>query len=364
MRTVIRNGSVIQKNAILRSGSVLIENGKILIAGKTSQYPGADIIDAMGCFVSPGFIDTHIHGDPAKVFQNEIRYGTTAIVTAISCAPAAKITSSINAAKSYLDSGEPGGSLVGVRLEGPYISKIRAGAQNKRYIAPPSANGLKKIIENFGGMLKIMTIAPELKGAAELIKILRSSGVIASIGHTDAGGRELVGAVSAGARHVTHLFNGMRKPADADDEAVRMCFGDTRVNVEIIFDMIHVKPELVALALSVKDKRNIILITDSVRAEIGSAKTEGGVYRLKDGTIAGSCLTMIGGVKNAVRRCGVSLIDAVRFASANPARVLGISRRKGAIAVGQDADIVIFDKDFDVKMTIARGNIMYRKRGF
>ena len=184
------------------------------------------------------------------------------------------------------------------------------------------------------------------------------------MGHTSADYEEGVKGIDAGVTHATHLFNGMRRMAVDGFSAVFACLSDDRVVVEIIFDLIHVRPELLCLALAMKKKDSIILITDSVRAASGRLKVKGGVYRLRDGTIAGSNLTMIGAVKNAVQSCGVTLADAVRFAAMNPARLLGVDARKGSITKGKDADIVIFDKDFDVKMTIARGKIVYRKRGF
>lgn len=361
---VIRRGRIILKDRILAGGSILIGGGKIRKVGKVSEPLGAVVVDAKGLFVAPGFIDTHIHGDPEAVLPQEIKYGTTSIVAAISCASPAKISRTINSIKRYLKNGKFKGSVLGIRLEGPYISKVRAGAQDRRYIQPPSVEGLIKIMSECDGLLKIMTVAPEVKGAHRIIKILKRDGVIASIGHTDAGRRACMKAVDAGATHATHLFNGMRRPAGDDDAAAHVCIEDKRVTVEIIVDMVHVKPKMLRLALSGKDKKNLILITDSVKAEMSVSDAADGVYRLKNGTIAGSSLTMIGAVKNAVRCCGSGLSDAVRYATANPARLLGIDKDKGMIAKAKDADIVIFDKDFDVKMTIARGKILYRKRGF
>ncbi len=363
-RTFIKNARIILNKTILKNGSILIGNSKINKVGKFSPPSDADVVDAKGLFVASGFIDTHIHGDPRRVFRNEIRYGTTAIVSAISCASQKKINKSINSIESYIKYDSLGKSVLGLRFEGPFISKARAGAQDKKFIHPPSVSGLKRTIKRCGGLLKIMTIAPEIKGAARIIRELKNSGVIASIGHTDADYRTSAKAADAGATHATHLFNGMRRTRDEDAGAAMACLNDKRVRVEIIFDMIHVKSDLLRLALTRKSKKSIILITDSVRAETGIDRIDGGVYRLKNGTIAGSGLTMIGAVKNVVTCCGVSIIDAVKFAAENPARLLGVYKHKGSIARAKDADIVIFDKNFDVKMTIVRGKIMYRKRGF
>lgn len=361
--TQIKNGRIILQNAIVKDAAVLIENGKIKRLGKAAALRNADTIDTKGFFVSPGFIDSHIHGDPAKILPHEIRYGTTAIVPAISCGSPEKIARSVDFIKRFRRTSVLGSSVLGLRLEGPFISKERAGAQNKRFIKPPSSRELRGIIKRCGGLLKIVTLAPELEGAGELIRILKKSGIIASMGHTNAGYGEGIRGIDAGVTHATHLFNGMRRVSGNEDSAAIACLADKRVWVEIIFDLIHVRAALLRRALAMK-RKSIILITDSIRAEARDCRIRGGVYRLRDGTIAGSGLTMMGAVKNAVQSCGVQLKDAVTFAALNPARLLGIDSFKGSIAMGKDADIVIFDKNFDVKMTMARGKIAYRKRGF
>jgi len=360
----IINGQIIACGAVIKGASVIIDGSKIRYVGKRAKSHSADVIDAKGSFVSPGFIDSHIHGDPAKVLAHEIRYGTTAIVTAISCSSSANLSKSIDAIRRFKDDDVLGASVEGLRLEGPYISRERAGAQDKRFIKEPSTAGLCRIIERCGALLKIMTVAPELDGARKLIQNLKKKRIVASMGHTSADYEEGVKGIDAGITHATHLFNGMRRMAANGSSAALACLSDDRVVAEIIFDLIHVRPELLYLALAMKKRNGIILMTDSVRAEAGGDKVKGGVYRLRNGTIAGSNLTMIGAVKNAVRACGVALADAVAFATINPARLLGVDARKGSIAKEKDADIVIFDKDFDVKMTIVRGKIAYRKRGF
>ena len=362
---MIKNGQVILENAIVKNTSLLIENGRIKHLGKAAASRKAYTIDAKGLFVSPGFIDSHIHGDPAKVFPHEIRYGTTAIVPAISCGSPEDIAKSVNSIKRFRKTAALGPSVLGLRLEGPFISKERAGAQDKRFIRPPSPRELRGIIKRCEGLLKIMTLAPELEGAGKLIRILRKSGIIASMGHTDADYDEGLKGIDAGMTHATHLFNGMRRRTHYnEDSAAFACLDDKRAQVEIIADLIHVKAELLRKTIAMKRRNALILITDSVRAEAPGRRTGGGVYRLRDGTIAGSCLTMIEAVKNAVRSCGARLKDAVAFATINPARLLGVDAFKGSVARGKDADIVIFDKNFDVKMTIVRGRIAYRKRGF
>ncbi len=359
----IINGNILLRNSILKGACLNIEKGKIKSLNKKPLRRRDGAIDAKECFISPGFIDTHIHGDPEKVINYQMRYGTTAIVSAISCSSPKGIKKSLDLIRKYQHSGTMGSSVLGARIEGPFISKGRAGAQDKRFIVSPSEATLRKIIGEARGILKIMTIAPELEGAERLIKILGERGIIASMGHTDAGYKEAIRGIRCGITHATHLPNGMRREPTPEN-AVHACLVDGRVKVEMIFDLVHVPIGLLCKALKIKSKNNMILITDSVRAEMRGRKAVGGVYRLRDGTMAGSDLTMIDAIKNAVRFCGVDIRDAVAFATINPARLLGVDARKGAISRGKDADLVIFDKNFDVKVTIVRGRIVYQKRGF
>lgn len=357
----IVNGSVILPDRIMKGGSVLVEDGEIRSVGKLRPVPGAKLFDARGLYVAPGFIDTHIHGDPAAVIAYESRFGTTSILPAISCSSDKDRKRAIKAIELSIRSDELGRSVLGYRLEGPFIGKARSGAQDRRFIKRPSVSRLRRIIKESKGLLRIMTIAPELEGAIGLINMLKNNAVIASAGHTDGDFESTARGIGAGITHATHLYNGMPKLEPNKPGVACACLKCGKVWAEIIIDMVHVKKPLLKLALSTK--KRLILITDSVRAEMPGCRVKGGVYRLKDGTIAGSRLTMIGAVKNTVRHCGASIDEAVRYASLNPAKLLGLDGRKGSVAKGKDADLVIFDKDFNVKMTMAHGNIIYIKRG-
>ncbi len=358
----IKNASIILPDIILRKSFIAINGSAIAAIGRSAPRKNAAplMIDAKDCYISPGFIDSHIHGDSGAVSSNEVKSGTTSAVLAISCDRAAGIYKKIKNAGRHACL-----NVLGVRLEGPYINPGKAGAQDKRYIKKPDQKEISGIINKSAPLLRIMTVAPELKGSGRLIKILKKNNIIASIGHSNATYNEAGEGIKAGITHATHLFNAMSGLKGQDPGAAFAALLDDRVSVEIILDLIHVAPELFYITCKVKDKNRIILITDSVRAEAGSGvKKAGGVYRFKDGRIAGSSLTMIKAVENAVKRCGICLTEAVRFAALNPANLLGVGRKKGSIAPGKDADLVIFDKDFDVKMTIINGKIAYRKKGF
>ena len=351
----IFNATIILPESILKHSSVTLKGSKIFALNKKAPK-GALPVDARGAYLSPGFIDTHIHGNPDNIIRNETKYGTTAFVAAVSCGrPVPEI------------SGYSG--TLGVRLEGPYINPAMAGAQDKRYIwtsIPHRGwNYLNRFhprcgISPLSGMdvptVKMMTLAPEMPGAGPLIRLCKERGVIPSIGHSDASYEEAKKSFDLGIRHATHLFNAISGPRHGTAGAGLAALFDKRVTVEVIADLKHVRPELLRLVFAVKDPAKIMLITDSVRAEKPLMSTPGVDIR-----VAGAG-HMIDCVKNVVKYCGVSLIDAVRMASTNPAGFFGAGRRKGSIAPGKDADLVIFDKNFNVKFTVIGGKIVYQKK--
>jgi N-acetylglucosamine-6-phosphate deacetylase len=400
--TCIKNGRVILEDRIIGGATVTVSGSKITAVGEKLQLkkrllrpprfargPRNDeiiTIDARGCFVSPGFIDCHIHGEPEKIFFNEARHGTTAFVIAESCAPLNYIYKRAESIKEFIGVHSFGPNVLGMRLEGPYISKERAGAQDPACIRKPDAKELSGIIERCSPVLKMMTIAPELNGARPLIKLLHRHKIIASIGHSDATYESAIEGIDAGITHSTHTFNAMsgldpstkargrarthRELDRREPGVVGAVLSDDRVTTEVILDLIHIHRALFELLLKLKKSGNVIVVTDSLAAmEVihncnQNIRAKGGAYRFEDGRLAGSSLTMIGALKNAVKSANLSLWEALKTITLNPARLLGIEEEKGSIAAGKDADIVIFDKEFDVKMTMIRGKIAYRKYGF
>ncbi|MCX5666676.1 MAG: N-acetylglucosamine-6-phosphate deacetylase [Candidatus Omnitrophica bacterium] len=361
--TYIKNGRVILKDRIVDGATVTISDGKIAaIDRKTAPKKGAFVIDAKGCFVSPGFIDCHIHGEPEKIFFNEARHGTTAFLIAESCAPLSYIYKRAESIKEFIRTHPFGPNVLGLRLEGPYISKARSGAQDAACIRKPDVKELSDIIKRCSPVLKLMTIAPELNGAKPLIKLLRKHKIIASIGHSDAAYESAVEGVDAGISHSTHTFNAM-SPVDRRDPGVAgAVLLDDRVTAEVILDLIHVHRALFGLLLKLKKRDKVIVVTDSLVSEPPEETTAmGGAYRFKDGRLAGSSLTMIDALKNAIKSANLSLQEALNTITLNPAKLLGVEESKGSIVVGKDADIVVFSKEFDVKMTMIRGRIAFVK---
>lgn len=361
--TIIKNANVILPHRILPRSSLYISGSSVVSINEPAKTcRGMNIINAMGLYVSPGFIDTHIHGSPERIFQNELKYGTTSILVAISCDSLKNIFQKVDSIRSFMTENTLGPNVLGVRLEGPYINPVKSGAQNRDFIKRPDKNELESIIKRCGNALRIMTIAPEVPGVLPLIKILKRHRVISSIGHSNASYRETVAGIDAGITHATHLFNAMRGIGKTSPGAAAAILSDKRVTAEVISDMIHVPSARFILAAAVKGPDKIVMVTDSIAADVPEgAWKENGAYWIRKDVKAGSALTMIDAVRNAVRIAGLSLADAVRLATANPAKLLGVEDRKGAIAVGRDADLVIFDRNFDVKMVIVRGKIALEK---
>ena len=370
MRTVpklIYNARVVLPDKVLDDAAIFIDRGIIKSIWQTrrprrSCSKGCIKIDAWGNFVSPGFIDTHIHGLPDKIFENQAQFGTTSILPALSCQSFESLADSVNRIKEFIRVSPLGGNVLGIRLEGPFINLLKAGAQDRRYILKPDMKVLSAIFKICGRLLKMMTIAPEVKGALSIIKRLRRKKIIASIGHSNASYEEALLGIDSGISHATHVFNAISQLEGRSPGAIGAILASGRVTAEVILDLVHFHKALFKLLVAAKGLDRVILITDSVvsGAPYGARLLEG-AYRFGDGRLAGSCLTMNRAAANAVREGGLSIQEAVRLAAANPGRAIGVYGKKGSLEVGKDADLVIFDKGFDVKLTIIRGEIAYER---
>jgi len=363
MSVVISNADILTPKGILKESSLFVKKGKIGWIGKDhpAKLKGSKVIYARGFFASPGFIDLQIYGDPKAVSGPEAMFGTTGFLAAIPCLSPKATLKRIDSTVSDIGEQGAGARILGINLEGPYINRMKSGAQDKKAARRPDAAELKSIIKRSRGSLRLMTIAPEVDGAMETVEFLKVNGVMPSIGHTRATFEEAEEAADRGASCATHVFNGMEEFHHRQHRAIEAIFKDPRISATVILDGEHISPAAFQLLLKCKGREKVILITDSLRAETSfDAKWDGRVYRLKDGTIAGSGLTMIGAVKNAVKFSGISLSEAVSMASGNPARLLGF-KHKGEIKVGNDADIVLFDNKYDVWLTMVEGRIVYKK---
>ena len=386
---VIINGRVVGPQGILERHCVVVEHGKIKQVAPTSQvlWPeDAQVIDAHDNFVAPGFVDMHVHGalgrdtmegsieGLAQIAKFHASGGTTAMTPTTTTHSREKIGVALNAISEAMGHDFGGAQIVGAHVEGPYVSLEKNGAQPAQFIRNPDPGEYSAWLSR-EGLVTQVTLAPELPGALELIDALLEREILPSGGHTAASYEQVCTAVDRGLCHATHLFNCMSSATKAGafrlPGAVETFLTDDRVMVELIADGKHVHPQLMRLAVGAKGVDKICLVTD---ATAGAGLTEGaeffvgetravvrdGVGMVENGSaLAGSVSTMIQMVKNMVELVGVSLPDAVRMASLNPARALGISGHKGSIEARKDADLVIFSDDFVVRKTLMGGRVEY-----
>jgi N-acetylglucosamine-6-phosphate deacetylase len=374
----------------------IIKNGYLkLINQKIAQYGSIETITSMEKFfvievpasfkAVPGFIDVHIHGingadvmdatyDALNTMAQALpKEGTTSfLATTITQSIDTIEKSLINAAEYISQLQEPGkAEILGIHLEGPFINKDRAGAQPAEFIIDPNIELFKRWNTLSKNKIKLVTLAPERPGGLEMVKYFKKYGIIASIGHSDATYEEAIEAIKAGANHVTHLFNRMRGLHHREPGVVGAALLQKELIAEIIVDGIHIVPEMVKLAFQQKGKQGIILITDSMRAKClnnGVYDLGGQAITVKDekalldsGTLAGSILKFSDGVKNMLKFTGCRLEDIIEMVSVNPAKQLNVYDRKGSIALGKDADIVLLNDQNEVALTYCRGELSYRK---
>jgi N-acetylglucosamine-6-phosphate deacetylase len=388
-RLAIVGGTVITREQAIENGVILIEDGRIAFVGHSPEAepePASEIIDASGRVVLPGLIDTHVHGSHGddvmfsdaegirRISRAQLRYGTTSYLPSTVSAYHEDLLRALEAcagaaAAAAEDSG-PAAEIVGVHVEGPFINRNRKGAQPVETIRDPDLGQCLEYLRAAPGLVKIMTLAPELPGGLELIRLLIEHSVIASLGHSEADYETALAAIEAGATHATHLYNAMPALHHRQPNLTTACLNEPSIRAEIVLDGIHVAPEMARLAANVKGRDGLILITDAMAAvgcpdgvyTLGDnqVRVEGDRCTLMDGvTIASSMLVMNKALGNAVRFTGMSLVDAAYMASFMPAQVCGVSDRKGSIEVGKDADIAILDKDYSVIKTVCKGEIAY-----
>ncbi|MBA4492863.1 N-acetylglucosamine-6-phosphate deacetylase [Paenactinomyces guangxiensis] len=387
---LIVKGTIHTETESLREGYIKIADGKIVELGPLSQCgdtAGFQVISVPEeAQVIPGMIDVHIHGaDGAdtmdattesltRIATAIAREGTTTfLATTITQSKEAIAAALANAADYIVRYNTPGkAECAGIHLEGPFLSAKRAGAQPPEYIIHPDIELFQHWQSIAQNLIKLVTLAPEVEGGLSLTRHLRETGVVASIGHSDATYDQCVEAIAAGASHVTHLFNGMRGLHHRDPGVVGAAFLQDELVVEVIADGIHIRPETVKIAFDQITDRRMILITDSMRAKCLKRGTYelGGqtVYvdqdaRLADGTLAGSILKMKDAFKNIKEFTGCSMSGLIRMSASNAAKELGLFDRKGSIAIGKDADLVVLDDQWDVSLTLCRGKVAYDKRG-
>lgn len=370
----IRGGTVVDPNrGKTTKEDVWIKQGQI--APKDSSP--TEIVNARGMYVAPGFVDLQVNGGMGHNFEDasseEVKaivgfhatHGTICLLPTIITAHIDKMRASIGHIRQANHK-----AIRGVHIEGPFISMARRGAHNPEHIMDPSLEKLRSLVEGNEDFIRLVTLAPELPDAARISKGIRDLGAIASLGHSDATYEEALFAIEDGISLFTHTFNAMSEFRHRDPGAVGAALASD-VMVDVIADGVHVHPGALRLLFKAKGADRICLITDAMSAAgLGDGEYRlGGLRvfaaddatRLADGTLAGSTLTMDRAAKTYMAATGCSLTDAVKAASLNPVKLLGLENRKGSIEVGKDADIVIFDSDFIVQHTIIDGEVVYAR---
>lgn len=367
--TLILRGDVVLPDRVLEGGLVVIDGATIQEVAEGDAYtPTHDYGQRLIC---PGLIDLHIHGiagadamdatedSLGRIARRCLAHGVTGFLPTTVTASLDDTAHVVETIRRFMERqrrGEAGGTRVlGIHLEGPWIASAYKGAQNGDFIVAPDTDAAARLLDLAGGSVRIVTLAPELPGAAEVIALLRAHGVAVSIGHTGATYEQATRAVALGATHVTHAFNAMTPLHHRAPGVVTAALLDERLYVELIADGFHVHPAAMRLLARAKGRDRLMLITDAmVAAEMPDGdyalgglpvSVRGGAARLASGTLAGSTLTLDRAVRNMVTYCGVSLPDAMAMAASTPAEAIGLGARKGRIEPGHDADLVVFERD-------------------
>jgi len=362
--------------------SILVEDGVIRQIGDVEAEAGCDILDAEGRIAAPGFIDVHIQGaggadvldgteDALKaISQTCARFGTTSFL-ATTVYKADGDNEHLTLAAEYAGRDLGGANLVGIHLEGPFIAANKRGMIQPDCICEPSMEVLDKILDITGGKLAMMTIAPELEGGLEIIRRLVGSNIVASFAHSEADYQQTVAGIAAGISHVTHLFNAMSTFHHRAPGPLVAIFENENVTAQLIADGVHIHPSALRFAFETLGPERIVLITDGMQA-MGlpdgkyiyngvEYESKEGAARYKDGTLIGTALGLSELVKRLISFTGCGLDVAVKTVTENPAKVLGLADRKGSIAVGKDADLVLLNDDLSVRATIVGGKIVFGK---
>lgn len=387
----IFNGKVITPIAILENASVLVSEGKILgIEEGNPNFSEALEIDAKGQYISPGFMDIHLHGGGGSDFmdgtaeafliiaETHAKYGTTAMYPTTLTAEPEDLVATLDAFETANKKNTKGASLLGMHLEGPYFSMNQKGAQDPRFIRNPDKSEYENLIKNYKTISR-WSAAPELPGAIEFGKFLVENNILPAIAHTDAIYEEAEEAFRNGYTLATHFYSAMlgvtRRNAYRYAGVVEAAYLIDNMDVEIIADGAHLPAPLLKLIYKIKGPNRIALITDAMRAAampegksiLGGIKNgvevivEDGVAKMPDkSSFAGSVATFDRLVRTMLSLTEAPLLDIITMASQTPAKIMKVQDRKGSLEMGKDADIIIFDNDVNIQMTMVEGRIIYQ----
>lgn len=386
--TIIHAARTLTPLEEIRDAAVVIEEGRITAVAPRAEIvapAGSKEILARDATVVPGFVDVHVHGaggyDVMSSTQESLttiaatvaRHGTTSFVATTVTAPPDETRRCLEDISRYILSSanraaENTAEIVGIHLEGPFISAARRGVHPAGAIAKPSVALLERYLEAAGGTAKILTVAPEIPGALDLVERGYAKGLVVALGHTDATYEQAQTAIFRGARHAVHVFNAMRPFSHRETGVLGAILTDTNVTAEVIADGVHVDDPAIRLLLAAKGADLVLLVSDGTAAtgmrdgcyRLGTfdVTVSDGICRNREGKLAGSTLTLDRAVQHMVR-LGVPVIDAVRMATYNPARRVGLEKKKGMLVPGADADLVLLTPELKIANVFVRGNPLF-----
>lgn len=379
----IDNAIIYTPDQVIEGGAVLVDGGRIADvgpAGTVRRPAGAQVIDAAGQVLVPGFVELQFNGgfgddftdDPStiwRVAEKLPRYGVTSFLPTIITSPLEKIAAGQSVVTGSQPSGFSGARPLGLHVEGPFLNPAKKGAHNPKYLRAPDAAAVAAWSPATG--IRLVTMAPELPGALNVISALASRGVLVSAGHSNATFEQAVAAFDAGARYGTHLFNAMSALGHRDPGLPGALLTDPRPTVGVIADGVHTHRSVIRLAWQALGPHRMNLVTDAMAAlgmppgrhllgdfEVVVDETSA---RLADGTLAGSILSLDQALRNLIEVTGCPLAEALPTLTTTPARAIGMDHERGRIVRGQVADMVLLTADMRVSATIAEGEVVYSR---
>ena len=383
---LLKNAKIVLKDRVIE-GDILTADGiirdiidrKSPVKAETLEIENS--IDLNGKYVVPGFIDVHIHGsngadamdgtvEALKTISSYIATkGTTKFLATTLTSSKEELINVLKIAADLQNKEIDGATIFGVHMEGPYFDIEYKGAQNEKYMKPATEKEIKDYLDVKPGLVKMMSLSPHTEQSIETIKFLKENGVIVSVGHSAAKFNDVMKAVDAGLSHSTHTFNGMRGINHREPGVAGAVLISDKINAEVIFDKIHIHPEIVRLMIKAKGTDKVVCITDAMAAtglpngdyKLGELDVyvKDGEARLKSNdSLAGSVLTMDKAFKHVIE-LGYPIYEAVKLTSTNAAIEFGLNA--GAIEVGKEADFTVLDDSYNVDMTIVNGNIKYQR---
>jgi N-acetylglucosamine-6-phosphate deacetylase len=381
MTMIITGGSLYTPDRLYDPGEILLDGGVIRAvgpAGSMEAPPGTETVDVGGQRIIPGLIDLHLHGfggydvmgpDVADVIEALPSAGITGFLPTTVAAPMDSLVEALRAMAKVLEAPPVGTRVLGIHLEGPWVSPLRHGGMRAEFCRPPSRADVRRCQTAARGAVRMITLAPEEHGGLELIPWLVNQGIIASVGHSDADYDTVSRAVAAGLNHATHTFNAMRPLHHRDPGTVGAVLDHDTIVGQLIADGYHVDPVAMRLLIRAKGTGRVCLVSDAMfvagmppgeynwdgRTLVRAGETS----RFLDGAPAGSAMVLNQMLRVVVEKVGLPFADALRMASDVPAQVLGL--RKGRLAAGCDADVVVLKDDYQPSLTVVGGRVVFRE---